>query len=55
MIEVIEYLTSTVVLVSGVLIVSLVWMALEAVLKAILNPFINMYKTFKGTINDVNT
>ncbi len=52
--EVVEFLTCSVVLVSGILLVSLVWLALEAVLIAIVKPFINLYKTIKGTQNDVN-
>ncbi len=52
--EVVEFLAFSVCLVSGVLLVSLVWLALEAVLIAIAKPFINLYKTIKGTQNDVN-
>lgn len=55
MVEVVEFVMGAVFLVSGVLLFSLVWLALEAVLKSLLNPFVNMYKRFKGTINDVNT
>ena len=55
MIELIEFIMGAVFLVSGVLLFSLVWLALEAVLVAMATPFIKMYKTFKGTINDVNT
>ena len=55
MTELIECIMGAVFLVSGVLLFSLVWLALEAVLMALLNPFINMYKRFKGTANDVNT
>ncbi len=52
--DLIEFLTCTVILVSGVLVASLVWLALESVLIAIAKPFITLYKTIKGTQNDVN-
>lgn len=52
--DLIEFLTCSVILVSGILVVSLVWLALEAVLIGISRPFITLYKTIKGTQNDVN-
>jgi len=52
--DVVEFLTCSVILVSGVLVVSLVWLALEAVFIGIAKPFITLYKTIKGTQNDVN-
>jgi len=52
--ELVEFLAFSVCLVGGVLVVSLVWLALEAVLIGIAKPFITLYKTIKGTQNDVN-
>ena len=52
--ELIEFLICTVYLVSGLLLASLSLLAINAIYSFIANPFILLYKTAKGTQNDIN-
>ena len=52
--ELIEFLICTVFLISGLLLASLLLLAINSIFTFIVNPFILLYKTVKGTQNDIN-